>query len=381
MNASQQQRFIHEFPAQIGWLNGLPATARDQANRMVLAQEKASLQAQLASLQGSEPRNPGGGPVPDPMPGPSVAVARIEAKLAEISAVETGLSNAAAVAGGRNVFLLGFDTNGNGHAIVAVGNPDTATNTVTYVPGLGSKTTGAVGDVGRATALWQQATHVAPPGTTVSSIYWLGYNAPQLGLDQGLHNLDVTSTADAVAGGQALSQFQGGLQAAHQPGMPSHTVVLGHSYGSLVVGEAAAHSGLHPGDIIVVGSPGVGVNNVSQLGLPAGHVWAGANIYDPVPMLPPSDPVNALSDPNAAHFGTNPATTAFGGKVFDATTDPGRSFSGIDISAHSAYWDPRSSSLSNMAYIVDGQYGNVSQQMPVPTPAPGPQPTPGPAAP
>jgi len=37
---------------------------------------------------------------------------------------------------------LGLDTTGNGHAIVPVGDPGTAANTVTYVPGLGSKLAG-----------------------------------------------------------------------------------------------------------------------------------------------------------------------------------------------------------------------------------------------
>lgn len=372
MGASQQQRFIHGFPAQLGWMNGLPATARNQANRIVLAQDKAGLQARLAALQANEPP-PYSGTARFPVENPAWQqwqdqVAAVQAKLAGVNAVETGLSNAAAVAGSQNVFLLGFDTSGNGHASVAVGNPDTATNTVTYVPGLGSKTAGATGDIGRATTLWRQATFYAPPGTTVSSVYWLGYNAPQLGLNLGWHNLDVTSTADAVAGGQSLTQFQAGLQAAHQPGMPSHTVVLGHSYGSLVVGEAAAHDSLHPGDLIVVGSPGMGVNNVGQLGMPSAHVWAGANSHDPVPMLPPSDPLATLSDPNAAHFGTNPATAAFGGRVFNANYDPTKQFWPIDPSAHSAYWDRGSSSLSSMAHIVDGQYGQVELAYP-PAPA------------
>ena len=78
------------------------------------------------------------------------------------------------------------------------------------------------------------------PGKTGASIYWLGYNAPQLRLSEGLHNLDVASTSDAIAGASALSRFQAGLQVTHQPGLPSHTVVLGHSYGSLVVGPGRA---------------------------------------------------------------------------------------------------------------------------------------------
>jgi hypothetical protein len=92
--------------------------------------------------------------------------------------------------------------------------------------------------------------------------------------------------------------------------------------------------------------------------------------------LPPLNPVNALSG-NASYFGTNPATSAFGGNVFNADIDPGRSFSGLDFSAHSSYWDPRSSSLGNMAQIVDGQYGKVLLQQPA-AGSPGSVPDPGP---
>lgn len=374
----QQQRLIHEFPSQVGWMDGVPATARDQANRLGLSQEGAQLKTQLASLQGNEPPQYLGEGRFGPTPNTAWQqwqgqISGIETKLAGITSIEQALS-----IGGRNgyppAYLLGFNTAGNGRAIVSFGNPDTASNVVTYVPGLGSKITGAPGDSGRAAALWQQANRFAPEQAT-ASVYWLGYNAPQLGLSQGIHNLDVTSTADAVTGGQALAHFETGLQATHQPGIPGHTVVLGHSYGSLVVGEAAAHDGLHTGDIIFVGSPGVSVNNVAQLGMSSAHVWAGANVHDPVPQLPPFNPFTALGNDNAGHFGNNPATSAFGGQVFNASHDPSRSFSGLDLSAHSAYWDANSDSLKNMARIVDGQYSGVTLQDP---PALSPLPDPGP---
>jgi Alpha/beta hydrolase len=364
LDREQQLRLISEFPSQLGWMNGLPAWARNQANVDVMTAEQQQLRDQLASLEGSEPRQYLGESRWGPEINPAWQqwqgqISAIKTKLAEIASVESGIAYAESKAGAHNVFLLGFNTDGNGHAIVAVGNPDTADNTVTYVPGLGSTLTGASGDIGRATALWGQAERLAP-GETISSIYWLGYNAPQLGLNQGLSNFDVASTSDATAGAVSLAHFETGLQAAHQVGIPDHTVVLGHSYGSLVVGEAAAHDSMHPGDIIVVGSPGVGVNQAAQLGLPPAHVWAGENAHDPVPRLPPSDPVTALSDRSAAHFGTNPASKAFGAQIFNADIDPSRSFSGIDLSAHSSYWDPGSSSLLNMAHIVDGQYSSVS---------------------
>ena len=48
-------------------------------------------------------------------------------------------------------------------------------------------------------------------------------------------------------------------QAAAHIGSPTHTVMLGHSYGSLVVGEAATRAPGLATDLAFVGSPGVSV--------------------------------------------------------------------------------------------------------------------------
>ena len=387
LNASEQQHLIHEFPGQIGWLDGLPATARDEANRIALAGERQQLQGQLAGLEAHQPPATvtGGRFGTGQFPNPAWQqwhnqVVTIQGELAGVAAVENGLA-LGGHGGVPRAYLLGFDTHGNGHTIVSFGDPGTADNTVTYVPGLGSKLTGAFGDSSRAAALARAAANFAP-GKSVASIYWLGYNAPQLGLGQGLHNLDVASTGDAIAGASALSRFQDGLQVTHQPGVPGHTVVLGHSYGSLVVGEAAARAGVHPSDVIFVGSPGVGVNHASQLGISPAHVWAGANINDPVPNLPPADPAGWLNN-YSGHFGNDPTSPQFGGNDFAASSAPGTP-SGFDplyyatLKAHSSYWDPNSASLLNMAHIVDGQYRAVTLVHPLPHPAPGIPPTPPP---
>lgn len=370
--AAEQQRLISEDPSQIGWLDGLPATARDAANRLAMNRERTQVQAELQAMPPEPARyitalgphdaqrtieNPAWTAWHD-------RVAPIQAKLDQITALDTGMATASAAAGKNNVFLLGFDTNGNGHAIVAVGNPDTAANTVTYVPGLGSHLAGSAGDITRATNLWQQTTADAP-GQATSSVYWLGYNAPQLGASQGVSNFDVTSTHDAVAGGSSLSRFQAGLGASHQPGTPPHSTVIGHSYGSVVVGEAAARSGMRPDDIIFVGSPGVGVAHAAQLGIPPSHVWAGAISQDPVPGL--SNPAYSLAYPDSDWFGNSPVSGAFGGQVFNCD-DPGISYPFPGLAAHSAYWTPGSSSLQNMANIVAGNYGSVHTVPALPVP-------------
>ncbi len=159
---------------------------------------------------------------------------------------------------------------------------------------------------------------------------------------------------DAQAGAPALDRFAAGLAAAHI-GTPAHTVMLGHSYGSLVVGEAATRAPGHLAtDLAFVGSPGVGVNHAPQLGLPAAHVYAGEASNDPVAHL--------------GQFGTDPASVGFGGKTFAVAAGS----LWPPLSAHAQYWDPGSPSLLNLAHIVDGQYSQVTPgQLVIEDPVPG----------
>jgi pimeloyl-ACP methyl ester carboxylesterase len=90
------------------------------------------------------------------------------------------------------------------------------------------------------------------------------------------------SAGRAQTGVQPLDNFIVGLRTSHQ-GSPTDLTVIGHSYGSLVVGEAAAQAPrpLPVDNVIFVGSPGTSVQNVSQLHLPPGaHVYAGSHPLD-----------------------------------------------------------------------------------------------------
>jgi hypothetical protein len=311
-----------------------------------------------------------------------------QAELARLQGILNGMNaiNAQLGKSGQGqppVYLLGFDTNNLGHAIVSYGNPDTAQNVVTYVPGLGSGLgTTAAGDLSRASRLYGQAKFY-DPNVSTASIYWLGYNAPQLDLKVSSQSLSppaligdaqVALEGDAKAAAATLDSFAAGLSAAHDPAFAAHTVMLGHSYGSLAVAEAAIRAtGKLANDVIFVGSPGVGVNNVSGLDISGQHVWAGHALWDEVPDLPPlgdprlpiptwlnlaawpvTEPLGLL-DPNASHFGTDPASGPFGARDFQVAPGPLWPL----LKAHSDYWLPGSTSLQNMAHIVDGQYKQV----------------------
>ena len=184
LDSAARQELIRQFPATMGWLNGLPATVRDQASRLAMEQDEASLKGELARVEAHPPAPyvSDGLKVGD-VPNPAYQawldqIASIRNQLEGISMLKQSLA-----LGGKNgapqAYLLGFSTDGNGRAIIAFGDPDTASRTVTYVPGTGATMIMSGADAHNAVSLWQQA-HKLDPGQSLSSIYWLDYNAPQI---------------------------------------------------------------------------------------------------------------------------------------------------------------------------------------------------------
>ncbi|MFI6499036.1 alpha/beta hydrolase [Nonomuraea typhae] len=306
--------------AGFGLLNGLPAAVRDQANRRWIAAEKTRLTTELdtATAAFAHPSDIGGWE-------------KIAAQLHRIEFIEDQLRPRP---GYPPPLLLAFDVTGQGRLIVSWGDPDTADITVTNVSGLTTRLETAGGDLGQARALWQQATKTSGE-QTVASITWYGYDAPQL--DPGLFDpgKSVAFEGAAARGGAALAAFQDGLHATHMPSGTARAVVIGHSYGSLTTGHAAV---LRPGrfadDLILVGSPGVGVDHAGQLGVDPKHVWVGEAGGDPVAAL--------------GRFGADPGHDSFGAQNFPV----GRT---VYTAAHSSYWNRGSASLRNMAFIINGQ--------------------------
>jgi hypothetical protein len=141
--------------------------------------------------------------------------------------------------------------------------------------------------------------------------------------------------------------------------------VLGHSYGSLVVGEAAVRPGLAADGVIFVASPGVGVESAAQLHVPRGEVWSTTARDDLIRLavsprqlwndaataaaLPPVlGPAVALATPpEELWFGHDPSDPAFGGRVFASQPDAG----------HMGYWDPGRPALDTIASIALGTGG------------------------
>ncbi|GAA3478565.1 alpha/beta hydrolase [Streptomyces yanii] len=354
LTQDQRDQYLALSPDRIGGLDGIPAATRDAANRKNLTQL-------IGKLSGQDD-------------------AKSQKQLAGLREIERQLKE-----NGKQppMYLLGISDEGNGRAIVSFGNPDTSKNVSAYVPGLNTSLDEefAKNDLKRA-----RDTAIGAQGYDQSSaaIVWLGYDAPQT--PDGLSSLAVMGTGRAEKGGVAYNDFMSGLVATNQNKDP-HLTAIGHSYGSRTVGAAAQHVGGIPGvdDIILVGSPGVGVDQAVDLGVGAGHVFVGAAANDPVTKLPSKlqsavgvlgmlalGPAGAyfagdLADPgdDDLWFGKDPASKAFGARRFPVGDGPPVvSGSGLSFDAHSLYFDPVRDAVSadSIALIVSGHADRLKME-------------------
>lgn len=287
LSHAQQQLYLMAFPAAIGATDGLPVEVRDRANRLALRQAGGDrARALLQRLEESEhwPEE-------------------------------------------QQLRLLAFDLAADGKAVIAVGNPDTADHTAVYVPGVGTTIDNIGGDIARVRDLQERADALTYGRSgDVATVMWLGYDTPG-------QDLSAVRGKHAEAGAPALDSFIDGLRSSHEDS--GRITVVGHSYGSTVVGTAASSGdGLAVDDIVVAGSPGMRVDHVSDLQIDPRHVWAGAARGD--------DVTGWMS--HFAH-GPEPHKEDFGANRFE-----------VDTTGHSDYWKRGSESLGNQAAIVVGRY-------------------------
>lgn len=308
LSADAQLRLARERPDLIGGLDGVPAWARDTANRVLLGDLLARLDAQLSD------------------PGVDLVELTLNGDLLFALAVQEALGQAEA--GGGTAQLYAFDVE-NQLAAISVGDLDRAANVAVIVPGTAVDVAGdMVAQVGRAQNL------VAATGAPqdVAVLAWIGYDTPNL--------LQAPGTERAVAGAPLLATTLAGLSAA-RPGNPARTTVIAHSYGTLTTSLAAAEPGpLRADAVVLVGSPGTG-GRADDFDAPADQVFVGEAQWD------------WIADTGA--LGADPGWRWW--------------YGGTCISAdmphwwdrdHYHYFDPDSEALANMAMIVQGRYDEVA---------------------
>ncbi|MFJ7413718.1 alpha/beta hydrolase [Streptomyces sp. NPDC098077] len=358
LSPEERERYIELVPDRIGNLDGIPVLARDAANRR-------NLPALIDKLEG-------------------VDTDKARDQLAGLREIDRQLKEN----GKPPMYLIGIGDEGNGRAIVSFGNPDASQHVSAYVPGLNTSLDEefAKNDLGRArdTAIGAQGYD-----DSTASIVWLGYDAPQLPDKDGAAGyFAVMGTGRAEKGGAAYRDFMGGISVTNGNKDP-HMTAIGHSYGSRTVGAAAARPGGIPGvdDIILVGSPGVGVDHAVDLGVGSEHVFVGAAANDPVTKLPSKTQVAVggiglvLGGPGGAYlagdladpgdddlwFGKDPASKAFGARRFPVADGPPLvSGSGISLDSHSNYFSPERDAVSadSIALIVSGNADRLKMEEP-----------------
>jgi hypothetical protein len=332
--------------SRIGAMDGIPADVRDAANRSVLSGLKTQTQQQITDLRNT-PLSPYDSEGFEYMQRQD-QIDKLQTKLDGMNELQKVLNGSGS--GATQKYLLEVDTDGIGHSIIASGNPDTAANVVTVVPGVSTDLSAHhVDEYTTAADSIVTSAHNADPNQSTSAIAWMNYNAPAT-VPGALWS------APAQAGAPVLDSFQQGLYATHNPGDPMHTTVIGHSYGTTVVGEATqAPGGLRADDVVLAASPGINVDNAAAMHVPGGtaHVWATRDDNDPIVWA-------------EGFHDTDPVTPAFGAHVFNAGVGP----SWDPLGAHGYYFDPSSPAMANFGEIATGHYNQVTSPPPVePDPA------------
>ncbi|MFD3922402.1 alpha/beta hydrolase [Streptomyces sp. NPDC058595] len=347
LGPEEQAAWLALRPDMVGALDGLPATVRDEANRVVLEEKHGQLRMELDSM----PRPPanewtwitaGGYPskvhTDEWMAWHNKYGDRYEQLNKSLKGMDSirDRFDRTGERGLPEAYLLGFSPEGNGRAIVANGNPDTADHQAVYVPGTTSNLGGVGGDIGRMENVWRVADGAG--NGSVSTITWLGYDAPQ----------DIVKDSPfshyADDGAPAYNRFLDGLDASRTADSDPHRTAIGHSYGTTLIGSAARQGDLNVDDVILAGSPGVQVSHADQLDVPAGHVWNQEAEGDVVPDIGRfghggSDWNGLFTIPSDERFGANQLRT--------------------DTEGHSDYWKEGTDSLRNQGLVVAGKGDNA----------------------
>jgi hypothetical protein len=344
LSGEQQDRLIASHPPDLGNLNGIPVDVRSQINKAVMNDD-------LHRVEGAAEQY--GTSVPDPLtnPGSCGLSPTVIVRYNNARRTREGLATASAAKDLRGnspgVLLLRYQPEafgGVGAAAIAIGNPDTAANTAVLVDGSGSGVrAGTLADTD-GVRLYEESTR-ADWAKQTAVVIWAAYDAPNTVFDPGLYEPNAART-----GGRLLAADVNALAATHR-GKPTHMTVVGHSYGSTVVSDAATN-GMRAHDVVLVGSPGTDrAHSAADFHLsPGGHLYVGAASGDAVTWSP-AHVRPGLLGPSLGGLGDDPSVDGFGSTRFKAEV-PGYTVNPIYDHLH--YFDVGSESLFSIADVVSG---------------------------
>lgn len=172
------------------------------------------------------------------------------------------------------------------------------------------------------------------PDTRTAVVAWTGYVTP-VGLGP-----DAVTSRLANAAAPRLLRLLDGLKLTSGPVAPP--TLICHSYGSVVCGTVAPELHGTATDMVVLGSPGMGVQDAAELGTGV-HLWATRNPTDWIGDVPYLE-VGGLG------HGADPTSADFGAEEISSTGAEG----------HVGYFTQGTASLQNFADIALGHYQSVT---------------------
>lgn len=230
---------------------------------------------------------------------------------------------------GQGRHFLFFDPAGDGRAAEVFGDLGTAREIAILVPGvnttladfergLGGVARRAPGVQGR--TLYEQLSKRSPDTAVIS---WLGYDPPD-----GI-GLAAATEGRAKTGARALTTF---VRDVRRQRPDAAVTLIGHSYGSLVVGLAAPHlPEVH--NLVTLGSPGMGTSHAADLG--GATVWSALAPHDWIRRLPQ---VRILG----LGLGKRPTSPGFGAHLLPTG----------GVAGHDYYLTPGSATLRAVTDVV-----------------------------
>ena len=333
-------------PEIVGSLPGVPLDVRIPANRILLAGLDFALLTRIEALEQAASASPWAA---------WASAAELE-RLRNERAVVQQLG-----ASGTNVVLLAADP----LRIAAWVGPLDAKHVVLLAPGVALAGSSAESALRAA----QTMVRLDPTAGELAVVAAQVYESPP-SIAAG------ASGSYAAAGGPAFADFAAGL-----PLAGSHVTIVGHSYGSTVVGEALRRGLIGElvggGDLVILGSPGVGADTVAGLGVDPGRVWVGLDPNDEIryavaplalPSLAACATFSGLLGPCDATewliHGRNPSHPNFGARIFEATSDARTGWL-VHDDYFATVWEDgaeaASPALRNVLHIATGRYDMVSE--------------------
>lgn len=265
LGPGERAALISAFPLIIGNTPGIPVRDRDAANRIQLDRDIEDLERKQANGTITLPER---------------------RKLTHAYSARDALQKATTRTGNKEVFLYAYDPEafgGDGAVAISIGDPTTADNVATFVPGINTDADTAEENVQYAANIFNKSS-AADLSKSNAVIMWIGYDAPS-----GMDKANTPGEIAARRGGSLLADHIRGLNAIRTK-EGSNTIVA-HSYGTTTSSFALRELGEGQVDrFIALGSPGLG-KHVSwtqdvHTSLPSNvEIYAAKDPEDLVPKL------------------------------------------------------------------------------------------------